>query len=121
MRGVLPNLPLDGFVGRAFNQIALGRFQIQFRSDRTGSIDVEGRWDLRKSAGELVDAWIEHEKRETYRLHAIIDVPIVGYEINPPRSFTIAFENGYRLTVFDETPKYEAFSVNLLGHSSTYV
>jgi hypothetical protein len=120
MHGVPLDLPLDAFVGRAFNQIALGRYQVQFRSDRTGSIDVEGRWDLRDSVGEVIDESIEHDRRQKYRLHAIIDVPVVGYEIDPPRSFSISFENGHRLTVYDDNPKYEAFAVNVYGRGSTY-
>jgi hypothetical protein len=56
-----------------------------------------------------------------YRLHTIIDVPIVGYELDPPRSFTILFESGHRLTVFDHTPQYEAFSIQIDGQPSIYV
>ena len=121
MYGVPADLPLNAFVGRDFNQIALGRFQTQFHSSGTGSIHVEGPWELRESGGELVDAWTEHEKRQMYRLHTIIDVPIVGYELDPPRSFTIVFESGHRLTVFDDTPQYEAFSVQIDGQPSIYV
>jgi hypothetical protein len=121
MHGIPEDLPLRPFVGREFNQVALGRFQAQFHSSGTGSIHVESRWELRHSNGELIDRWVEHDKREAYRLHTIIDVPIVGYEINPPRSFTLVFANGQRLSVFDDDPQYEAFSIHLAGQPSIYV
>jgi hypothetical protein len=121
MHGVPSDLPLNSFVGKKFNQVGLGRFQVQFRSAGAGSIHVEGSWELRNSAGEIVDAWAEHEKRQAYRLHVIIDVPIAGYEIDPPRSFTIAFETGHRLTVYDDDERYEAFSIHLNGQPSVYV
>lgn len=121
MHGVPSDLPLKAFVGGEFNQIALGRFQTEFHCSGTGSISVEGRWELRNSAGDIIDAWREHDQREAYRLHSIIDVPIVAYEIDSPRSFTIAFESGHRLTVFDDTPQYEAFAIHLDGQPSMYV
>src|SRR5262245_28239061 len=115
MYGVTSDLPVKAFVGKEFNQIALGRFQVQFHSSGTGSIFVEGRWELRNSKGEVEDAWVEHATRQSFRLHTIIDVPIVSYELEPPRSFTFTFQNGLRLTVFDDTPQYESFSIHLNG------
>jgi hypothetical protein len=121
MHGVPDTLPLKPFVGLEFNQIALGRYQTQFHCAGAGSIHVEGRWELRSVDGTLVDASTEHEKREAYRLHTVLDVPISGFQLDPPRSFTIVFENGYRLCVFDEDPQHEAFSIHLDGRPSMFV
>jgi len=121
MYGVSSDLPLGAFVGKDFNQVALGRFQIQFHCAGTGSIFVEGRWELRDAKGEVEDAWAEHAERRSYRIHTIIDVPVTRVELDPPRSFTIVFEDGHRLTVFDETPQYESFSIHLNGQPSIYV
>src|SRR5262245_25718646 len=121
MYGVPSDLPLKAFVGGEFNQIALGRFQTQFHSSGTGTISVEGRWELRGSGGDIIDAWTEPEQREADRLHSIIDVPVIRYAIDSPWSFTNACENGHRLTVFDDTPQYEAFAIHLDGQPSMYV
>ncbi len=48
-------------------------------------------------------------------------LPIVGAEIDPPRSFTLAFQNGQRLTVFDDSPQFESFSVHIDDRPSLYV
>jgi hypothetical protein len=121
MYGVPADLPLKPFVGLEFNQVALGRYQTQFHCAGAGSIDVEGRWELRTAAGEIVDAQVDHSKRDAYRLHPIIDIPITAFELDPPRSFTIVFEDGQRLSVFDDDPRYEAFSIHLDGQPSVYV
>ena len=63
MYGVPADLPVNVFVGKEFNQIGLGRFQIQFHCSGTGSIFVEGRWELRT----------DRRRRD-----------------RPPRSFTLA-------------------------------
>jgi hypothetical protein len=121
MYGVPHNLPMNAFVGNEFNQICLGRFQIQFHASGVGSISVEGRWELRDGTGAMVDAQEEHSNRQNFRLHHIIDVPIVRYSLDPPRSFSLFFENGWALTIFDDTPQYESFSVHLNGQPSLYI
>jgi hypothetical protein len=95
MHGVPDTLPLKPFVGSAFNQIALGRYQVEFHCAGVGSIDVEGRWELRQADGTLVDASAEHGTRDAYRLHTVLDVPIRGFQVDPPRSFTLVFDNGH--------------------------
>lgn len=121
MYGVPADLPLQPFVGLEFNQVALGRYQTQFHCAGAGSIFVEGRWELRTAAGEIVDAKVDHHKRDVYRLHTIIDVSVAAFEIDPPRSFTIVFQNGHRLSVFDDDPQHEAFSIHVDGQPPIYV
>jgi hypothetical protein len=42
-------------------------------------------------------------------------------EIDPPRSFTLILESGHRLTVFDDTPQYESFSIVIDRGPSIFV
>jgi len=121
MYGVPEDLPLQPFVGQELNQICLGRFQLQLHWASVGSIFVEARWELRDAAGVVVDTEQDHEARDAYRIHRIIDLKTTGFEIDPPRAFSLLFESGFRLTVFDETPQYESFSVHWDGQPSMYV
>jgi len=121
MYGVPTDLPLEPFVGREFNQICLGRFQLQFHASGAGSIYVEGRWELRDEAQTLVDREQDHVERDAFRLHPIIDLPITRVSIDPPKAFSIFFENGWALTIFDDSPQYEAFSIHLDGQPGIYI
>ncbi len=121
MYGVPTDLPVNAFVGREFNQICLGRFQLQFHASGMGSISVEGRWELRDQAQTVIDSEQDHAERETFRLHRIIEVPIARVDIAPPKAFSIFFVNGWSLTVFDDSPQYEAFSIHLDGQPSIYI
>ena len=118
MHGVPSDLPLARFVGHELNQIALGRFQTQLHFAGVGSIFIEGRWELRDPDGDLVDREQEHASRDGYRIHGVIDLPVARFEIDAPKSFTLVFDPGYRLTVFDDTPQYESFSIHLNGSPS---
>jgi hypothetical protein len=49
------DLPILAFVGHEANQICLGHFQVQLHFSGVGSIQMEGRWELRDAKGALVD------------------------------------------------------------------
>jgi len=121
MHGVPVDIPLQLFVGCELNQICIGSFQVQFHCSGTGSISVEGRWELRDISGALVDTAQEHNERESYKLHRILDVPITRFTVDPPLSFTLFFESGFSLTVFDDPEQYESFSLHRNGQPSIYV
>lgn len=48
-------------------------------------------------------------------------MPVVRFSIDPPRSFTLFFDNGLALTIFDDSEQYESFSVTVDGQPSVYV
>ena len=121
MYGVPENLKLERLVGQEFNFIGLGRFQIQFHISSVVAIHVEGRWELRDASGALVDFEQEHAHRDAYRVHQIIDIPITRFTLNAPHSFTLFFESGHSLTIFDESEQYESFSLHFTGERSLYV
>jgi len=121
MYGVPTDLPVERFVGHELNQVCLGRFQVQFHCSGTGSIFVEGRWELRDKTGALLDSVREHSERLSYQIHRILDVPIERAAVDPPRSFALFFKGGLALTVFDESEEYESFSIHLDGEPSIYV
>lgn len=117
MHGVPSNLPLASFVGFECNQIAIGQFQIQFHFAGAGSIFAESRWELRGPAGDVVDGSCDHEKRDCYRVHQIIDIAVDRFVLDPPRSFTLFLRSGHALTIFDDSERFESFSVHTKGGS----
>ena len=121
MHGIPADLDLSRLVGQEFNFIGLGRFQIQFHISILMHICVEGRWELKDSNGKTIDKDCEHVDRDVYRIHTIIDVPITTVEVVPPESFSLHFESGHVLTVWDATPQYESFSIHFQGETPLYV
>jgi len=111
MYGVPKNLDLRRFVGATLIQIGVGEFQLQFHFHTGVSIGVEGGWELRNAAGEVVDQAMENRLRSEYRVHRILGRDVVGTEIDPPRSITLDFDDGHRLQVFDDDEHYESFSI----------
>ena len=111
MHGVPKDLDLSRFKGATLIQLALGEHQIQFHFYPDANISVEGRWELRDSAGTLIDQDAEHSEREAYYLHVLLGRDVEGYSVSAPHSFFLRFETGHVLTVFDSKERYESFSI----------
>ena len=111
MYGVPADLPLDRFLGRECTLIGIGRFEIRFIFPSTGDICVYGKWEICDGSGRVIDRAQEHTERACYFVHRVIDSPVQRYGIDAPTSFTLYFENGYSLTVFDDSEQYESFSL----------
>ena len=111
MYGVPENLPLQRFVGDALFQISIGVDGVHFHFGKSGTISVFGHWDLHDGKGVLIDWAQENEERQHYRVHVILNADIATYAIDTPRSFSLTFTSGHRLTIYDDTPQYESFAI----------
>lgn len=111
MYGIPPDLPLDRFVGRECSLIGIGRFEIRFLFPDAGDICVYGGWEIRDGSGGVIDRSRDHADRDFHRVHAVLDSPVQRFVINPSASFTLYFENGHSLTVFDDSNQFESFSI----------
>ena len=121
MHGVPADLPLQAFVGDALTQICIGEHQLQFHFHDAGSISVEGGWELADSSGQILDRWLEHKERGAYRLHLLLGHAVSHFSVSPPLSFKLHFTSGHDLTVFDDSERYESFSVNPKGFAGVYI
>ena len=111
MYGVPADLNLERLRGATLIQVAIAEFQIQFRFEPETEIAVEGRWELRDRSGHIVDLAQRHAARDVYRVHQLLGRRVVGSQINPPESFTLEFDSGHRLQVFDSSDSFESFSI----------
>ena len=111
MYGVPPDLPIQRFVGDFLSQVCIGMDGVHFAFGSAGTISVGGCWELCDRSGRLVDAAQVHVDREAYRVHVIFNEEVTGYSIDPPHSFSLTFASGHRLTIYDDTPQYESFSI----------
>jgi hypothetical protein len=116
MYGVPKDLPLQRFVGDSICQIALGLHGIHFDFNKAGSINVDGgKWQIHDSSGTTVDESIADgvlpATRQHYRVHIIIDSEVTSFKIDAPRSFTLTFSCGHKLTIYDDSQQYESFCI----------
>lgn len=122
MHGVPKDLDLARFKGARLGAVHLAENELQFlfcpsdyhARDRpeTLLINVEGGWELRDSADNIVDHSEENRDREAYRLHRILSKEVVGTTLDPPHSFALAFDNGHVLRIFDDDEQFHSVSIH---------
>jgi hypothetical protein len=74
-----------------------------------------GLWQLHISDGTFIDQAQEHSYRECYRIHVILNADVTSCSIDAPRSSSLTFSTGHRLTIFDDTPQYVSCTVYFEG------
>jgi len=111
MYGVPADLDLSIFQRAILTQVSIGEFQIQFHFHPTASISVEGNWELMDAAGNRIDSAKPNEERDVFRLHVLLGKTVEHHSVAPPRAFSLGFESGYVLTIFDDSREYESFSI----------
>jgi hypothetical protein len=115
MYGVPENLDLRPFQGDYLELVSIGPYMLHFGFGKGGRISVSGNWQLKDGAGKVLDQAIEETgqpwKRDCYRVHALLMATVTRSEVDPPRSFTLFFDNGMSMTVFDDSEQYESFSI----------
>ena len=93
-------------------QICLGEYETHFNFHPDSTISVEGHWELRDPAGALIDQAIDPTaEREAYRVHLVLGKMVESYYIDAPRSFSLRFDSGHVLTIFDNSTQSESFSI----------
>ena len=126
MHGVPVDLPISRFVSCTLDQVCIGEHQLQFHFSGEGglgggSISVEGGWGMRDSGDTVVDSSLEHSERADYRIHVIISRTASRFTIDAPHSFTLFFDSGHRFTIYDDSDRYETFSVIPRGEAGVYI
>ena len=121
MNGVPHDVPLQNMVGSELTHIGLALHQIQFHFDdgthldKNGSwLSITGGWRLEDSSGKVVDEQIDPpSERKSYQIHRLLMRTVTATSVDAPKSFSLTFENGDVLTVFDDSPHYECFSLRI--------
>lgn len=125
MYGVPADLDLAMFVATRLNRIGLAKFQLQLYFGKDAApfdpgvyLSVEGYWELWSADGELVDhgpngarTGTEPVTQAAFRAHALVSQMVIGFELASPESFTLVFDDGQRLRVFDDSDRYESVSI----------
>jgi hypothetical protein len=108
--GVPSDLELSFLHGSVLIQLCLGQFQVQLHFQPVGSISVEGEWELLDPNGVRIDNALDWP-RPPFQLHRLLGCRVIASEVQAPRWFSLRFESGEVLRIFDDSEQYESFSI----------
>jgi hypothetical protein len=111
LHGVPANLDLSAFVNTTLQRIDFGPYiiHLNFDGDRT-VISVEGDWELRDGSGDVIDR-SSNDPAKAYRLPLLAGKTVTSTEIDPPTSFSLVFDSGHELRIFDNSKEFESFAI----------
>jgi hypothetical protein len=110
MFGIPEDLDLTFLHGRELVQVCLELYQVQFHFHPEGTVAVEGEWELLDVDGALLDRSKPPPRTEPFQLHLLLGQRVAESQIGP-RWIALRFVNGELLRVFDNSTKYESFSI----------
>lgn len=110
MYGVPKDLEKHLPIGETLIQLLIGEFQIQFQFDEH-NISVEGMWRLNDIDDNPIDSNKRDNKNVETHLPVLLGKKAISCFVHAPQSFTLVFEKGYRLTIYDDSQQYESFSI----------
>ena len=111
MYGVPQNLDIAFLHGASVIQVCLSQHQIQLHFHPVGSISIEGRWELHDANDFRIDRSHDTPNRPPYQLHRLLGQHVAATEVAAPGSFSLRFETGELLRVFDDSKQFESFSI----------
>lgn len=111
MYGIPEGLDLTFLHGRELVQVCLGLHQVQFHFRPDATLAVEGAWELFDAAGHELDRNEPRSRSKPFQFHRVLGRSVVASEIRSPHWFTLYFDSGESLRVFDNSAEYESFSI----------
>ena len=115
MYGVPADLDLTHYANATCIQVTLGECQIQLHFHPTGTIAIDGRWELRDAQGRILDQTTAINTRDVCRLHLLLGHSVVGTHVTAPTSFALTFNTGLVFGVFDDSEQYESCQLSPSG------
>lgn len=108
-----PDLDLSAFKGSNLTQVCFGEHEIEFRFTPPRIISAEGRWELLDASGAVLDlaARGAYRDKNAYRVHLLLGQAVEGWSVDPPKAFSLTFGNALVLRVYDDSERYESFSI----------
>ena len=121
MHGVPADLDLQRFVGTTLDSLTLCQYQASLGFEAYDSnptnprvtvvVSVQGSWELRDSSGQLSARGEPDAGGAAHVLHHLLGCTVVATGIDPPSWFSLHFDNGQDLRIFDDSEQYESFSI----------
>jgi Family of unknown function (DUF6188) len=110
MYGLRPDSDLSFLEGKEICQIAIGPYDVQFNWGN-GGIAVWSRFAYKSGlAAEIV--WTGNEPKVAACAVGLLQQVIQSVSWTDDGTLSLRFKNGDELTIYDDDPQYEAYSIS---------
>ena len=117
MYGLKKEIDLSFLSGRELIQVAVGLYQTVFRFDEDVAISVEGGFNYFDGQAEWIWRPEPGAAQIAGRTVALLGAAIESFEGHEDGTLILAFSNGQRLTILDNSKEYESYDITRPGHT----
>jgi hypothetical protein len=109
-----PDFDFSFCVGSTLNQIALGKYDVQFAFDSGAGIAVQSKATL-ICDGTTVAVWSEEEGWSSLAFQDLLNQSVESGEVIDERAFELHFTANFVLRLHDTSDQYESLRIHILG------
>ena len=117
MYGLSKDTDLSFLNGREVEQVAIGVYQIHFGFDEDVRISVEGQFAYFDGQEEWVWKPEPGAARIAARTVSLLGATIKTFDGKEDGTLSLAFSNGQRLTIVDNSKQYESYNITRPGQT----
>jgi len=108
--GVSKDLDLSFCLGTPIEQVAVGKYDVQFRFGSGARICVQGNVEILRS-GRLVASWDEKSGWTSIGFQEILNVSVESISIPTDRRIDFLLDNGMLLSLLDSSEHFESMQI----------
>jgi len=115
--GLSPDIDLDFLNGREVIQIAIGLFQVQFAFDADVRISVQSEFCYYDGNYELTWKPEPNGAATAASTVTLLGATVTNFTAERDGTLAVAFSNGQKLTIRDNSKQYESYSITAPGRN----
>lgn len=104
------DLDLSVIIGADLNQIALGRYDVQFSFDAKTTICLQSRAIVLHKGFEVA-TWSEDSNWSSLAFQGLLNQSVLGYSVPNNQLLEIQFTDCFLLQLYDDSDQYECMQI----------
>ena len=114
MYRVALDLDLSFCVGHSLNQVALGKYDVQFKFESGVTLALRSQGEVRQG-GNVVASWTEDAGWSSLGFVALLNQTVIHAHVPDERTIELQFPEGFVLRVYDKSDQFESIQIFGLG------
>ena len=104
------DLDLSVIIGADLNQIALGRYDVQFNFDAKSTICLQSRAVVLQEGVEVA-TWNEENNWSSLAFQDLLNQSVLSYSVLNDQLLEIQFTNSFALQLYDSSDQFESMQI----------
>jgi hypothetical protein len=110
MYRVPPDLDLSFCAGHSLNQVAIGKYDVQFKFESGVTLMLRSEGEVLQG-GNVVASWTEEAGWSSLAFVALLNQTVIHARVPDERTIELQFPEGFILRVYDNSDQFESMQI----------